>query len=61
VDCGEIANEHLDRRLTVRKTPTEEATTKPATPKIELPPSTQLRKVVLGGYPKAAGKKQTQT
>src|ERR1035437_4981733 len=33
----------------VRKTLTEGAAMKPSTPKIELPPSTQLRKVVFGG------------
>src|SRR5438876_1174 len=36
----------------VRKTQTEGAAMKPATPKTELPPSTQLRKVVFGGSQK---------
>src|ERR1035437_10967578 len=33
-----------NERLNVRKTPTKGAAMKPATPKIELPPSIQLRK-----------------
>jgi hypothetical protein len=33
----------------VRKTQTEEAAMKPSIPKTELPPSTQLRKVIFGG------------
>jgi hypothetical protein len=45
----------LESETIVRKTATEEAAVKPATPKTERPSSTQLRNVVFGGSHQSKG------